>query len=206
MLSDAKIILAYNAELRGLANYYALAHNVKTKMSKLQYLWRGSLFLTLAHKLKTSMKQAAKRLKGEEGYVLLVKEKDKTRVIRLFQLKDLKAPRPQNQGSDNPPNTLLLPLSRSELIRRMNAGKCEYCETTQGPFEVHHIHKLKDVAHGKERWQPMMAARRRKTLILCEHCHQKLHAGMLPTRPQQGTLRMDERPPFIPTQLRLFNE
>ena len=107
MLSDAEIMLAYNAELRGLANYYALAHNVKTKMNKLQYLWRGSLFLTLAHKHKASMKQVAKRLKGEEGYVLLVKEKDKTRVIRLFQLKDLKPPRPQDQRIDSPPNTLI---------------------------------------------------------------------------------------------------
>src|SRR5260370_3234368 len=32
ILSDAEIILAYNAELRGLANYYALTHEVKTKM------------------------------------------------------------------------------------------------------------------------------------------------------------------------------
>jgi Type II intron maturase len=29
--SDAEIILAYNAELRGLANYYALAHSGKIK-------------------------------------------------------------------------------------------------------------------------------------------------------------------------------
>ena len=64
----------------------------------------------------------------------------------------------------------------------MHAGECEYCGTTQGPFEVHHIHKLKDVAHGKERWQQLMAARHRKTLILCEQCHHKLHAGTLPDR------------------------
>ena len=182
MLSDAEIILAYNAELRGLANYYALAHNVKTKMSKLQYLWRGSLFLTLAHKHKASMKQVAKRLKGEEGHVLLVREKDKTRVIRLFRLKALKPPRPQDHHIDSPPNTLFLTLSRSELIRRMHAGECEYCSTTQGPFEVHHVRKLKDVVHGKERWQQLMAARHRKTLILCEQCHHKLHAGTLPDR------------------------
>src|SRR5258708_14749892 len=64
----------------------------------------------------------------------------------------------------------------------MHAGECEYCSTAQGPFEVHHIRKLKDVAHGKERWQQMMAARHRKTLILCKPCHQKLHAGTLPDR------------------------
>src|SRR6266704_2584709 len=106
MLSDAEIILAYNAELRGLANFYALAHSVKTKMGKLQYLWRGSLFLTLAHKHKASMKQMAKRLKGEEGHVLFVKEKDKTRVIRLFRLKDLKPSPVKDPQVDTQPTSL----------------------------------------------------------------------------------------------------
>ena len=182
MLSDAEIILAYNAELRGLANFYALAHNVKTKMGKLQYLWRGSLFLTLAHKHKASMKQVAKRLKGEEGHVLLVKKKDKTRVIRLFRLKDLKPLPVKNPHVDNQPNVCIWTLSRSELIRRLNTERCEYCGTAEGTFEVHHVRKLKDVAHGKERWQQLMAARHRKTLILCKQCHQKLHAGTLPDR------------------------
>src|SRR6266480_3662006 len=38
--SDAEIILAYNGELRGLANYYALALNTKTRMHKLAHVWR----------------------------------------------------------------------------------------------------------------------------------------------------------------------
>jgi len=57
--SEAEIILAYNAELRGLANYYALAYNVKGRISKLYRLWQVSLFKTLAAKRKTSVKQVA---------------------------------------------------------------------------------------------------------------------------------------------------
>jgi len=53
--SDTEIILTHNAELRGLANYYALAQGVKRYMNKLAYLWQGSLFRTLANKHKTSM-------------------------------------------------------------------------------------------------------------------------------------------------------
>ncbi len=83
---------------------------------------------------------------------------------------------------DNQPNVFIWTLSRSELIRRLNAERCEYCGTGEGTFEVHHVRKLKDVAHGKERWQQLMAARHRKTLILCKPCHQKLHAGTLPDR------------------------
>jgi hypothetical protein len=181
-LSDAEIILAYNGQLRGLANYYALATGVKIRMNKLARIWQMSLYKTLANKHKTRMQTIAKRLKTEDGYALTVKSEKKTRVIRLFQLKYLNTPSPNDPRIDVPPHTFALTLSRSELIRRLNAERCEYCETRQGPFQVHHIRKMKDVAQGKQLWQQMMVARRRKTLILCIPCHQKLHAGTLPDR------------------------
>lgn len=181
-LSDAEIILAYNGELHGLANYYALAHHVKRDMGKLAYMWKQSVFKTLASKHKESVNRVAKRLKTDEGHALIIREEQKTRVIRLFRLKDLKPPSSNDPGVDIPPNTFALTLSRSELIRRLNARKCEYCETQHGPFEVHHIRKMKDVAKGKEPWQRLMMARRRKTLILCAQCHRQLHTGTLPDR------------------------
>jgi hypothetical protein len=36
-MDDAEILLAYNAEMRGLANYYALANGAKRGLSKLMY-------------------------------------------------------------------------------------------------------------------------------------------------------------------------
>jgi hypothetical protein len=41
---------------------------------------------------------------------------------------------------------------------------------------------MKDVAKGKAFWQQMMAARNRKTLVLCRTCHHQLHNGALPDR------------------------
>lgn len=187
-LSDAEIILAYNGELHGLANYYALAHDVKRDMGKLAYIWRQSLFKTLANKHKESMNKVAKRLKTNEGHALVIRGEQKTRVIKLFRMKDLKPSASNNAGIDIPPNTFALTLSRSELTRRLNMSVCEYCGTQQGPFEVHHIRKLKDIAKGKEPWQRLMMARHRKTLILCGQCHQQLHAGVLPAKTSfQGT-------------------
>jgi len=179
-LSDAEIILAYNGELRGLANYYALAEGAKAKLSRLVYIQWMSLLKTLANKHKTSVSKIARRLKTDDGYALVVKGEQKTRTIRVFRLKDLKPPPSNDSGIDIPPNTFALTLSRSELIKRLNTSKCEYCGTTEGPFEVHHIRKMKDVAQGKAPWQKMMAARNRKTLILCLRCHHQLHAGTLP--------------------------
>ncbi len=181
-LSDAEIILAYNGELRGLANYYSLAVGAKGKLNKLARIQRVSLFKTLANKHKTSVNKIAKRLKRDDGYALIVKGEHQTRTIRVFLLKDLKPPDANNPRLDTMFNSLTLTLNRSELIRRLNAQKCEYCESTEGPFEVHHIRKMKDVAQGKALWQKMMAARNRKTLILCLHCHQRLHAGTLPEK------------------------
>ncbi len=180
ILSDAEIILAFNGELRGLANYYALAYNVKGEMGKLAWTWQTSLFKTLAHKHKESINQITKQLKTDDGYVLTVKGKQKTRTIRIFRLKDLKPPQATNGTIDRLPNTFPLTLSRSELIRRLNADQCEYCGTKEGSFEVHHIRRMKDVAHGKQLWQQVMAGRNRKTLILCLQCHHRLHAGKLP--------------------------
>lgn len=180
--SDAEIILAYNGELRGLANYYALAFNVKTVMHKLAQVWRVSLLKTLANKHKTSVNKIAKQLKTDDGYVLIVPGEKKTRVIRVFRLKDLRTPLPDNPGIDKQPNVYIWTLSRSEVIKRFNSGQCEYCETEQGPFEIHHIRKLKDVAKGKVLWQQLMAAKYRKTLVLCRACHQQLHAGTLPDK------------------------
>jgi group II intron reverse transcriptase/maturase len=179
-LSDAEIILAYNAELRGLANYYALALNGKRDMGKLAYLCWGSLLKTLARKHKTTVTKTARRLKTDDGYKLTVQNEKKTRVIRVFRLKDLKPPTMIDPQVDVQPNVFALTLSRSELIRRLNAEQCEYCGTKEGPFEVHHIRRMKDVEHGKQLWQKVMASRNRKTLILCLQCHHLLHAGKLP--------------------------
>jgi RNA-directed DNA polymerase len=179
-LSDAEIILAYNAELRGFANYYALALNAKRDMNKLAYLWWQSLLKTLARKHKTTANKTAKRLKRDDGHALIVEGEKKTRVIRVFRLKDLKPPRVSDSQVDIQPNIFALTLSRSELIRRLNAERCEYCGMVEGPFEVHHIRKMKDVEHGKQLWQKVMASRNRKTLILCLQCHHLLHAGKLP--------------------------
>jgi len=181
-LSAAELILAYTSEFRGVANYYALALNMKREMNKLERLWRLSLFKTLAAKHKNRTAKIAKQLKTTDGYALTVHIKDTIRHIRIFRLKDLRPHLPNASQIDLYPNIYMWTLSRTELIKRLNSKQCEYCGTTPGIFEVHHIRKLKDVAEGTTLWQRMMAARRRKPLVLCTQCHHLLHKGELPQR------------------------
>jgi Type II intron maturase len=181
-LTDAEIILAYNGEFRGWANYYTLAPGVKKTLHKLEWIWQTSLLKTLANKHKTGVNKIVKRLKTQEGLKLTVKREQETRYISVFRLKDLRKPVPHDPQLEVQLNGYLWTLSFSEVIKRLNRKQGEYCETTEGPFEVHHVRKLKEGAKGKAFWQRMMAARHRKTLVLCRSCHHQLHAGTLPDK------------------------
>jgi hypothetical protein len=70
--------------------------------------------------------------------------------------------------------------NRSELLQRVLADTCELCGSKE-KVEVHHIRKLADLEkpgrREKPAWVKQMAARRRKTLIVCRKCHEEIHAG-----------------------------
>src|SRR5262249_30250770 len=70
---------------------------------------------------------------------------------------------------------------RTELIQRLQAERCEICKSTD-EVQVHHIRKLADLkkkGRALDLYQQVMAARRRKTLVLCRKCHADAHAGRL---------------------------
>jgi RNA-directed DNA polymerase len=185
--SDVEIISQYNAELRGLANYYSLANDVKFKLSKLVYLAHYSLFKTLAGKHKTRKAQILKKLKQGNEYVYEYEVYGEKRRLRIFRLKHLER-MPMDWEVDVIPNTAYLTSPRSELVKRLNCGQCEYCGCTDQPLESHHVRKLKDLRKKPhlQTWEHVMITRNRKTLALCETCHDLLHAGRLPDVRYQG--------------------
>jgi hypothetical protein len=184
-LSDLDIVSTYNAELRGLANYYAMACDVKQKLNKLQYIWQGSLLRTLADKHKSSVMRQHRRLRynGDLVYKYRVGNEDRER--KIFNLKQLNVIPKTWTKVDLMPNTFGFS-SGTELLKRYSAHQCEYCGTKEGYFEVHHVRKLSDMKDGKATWQKIMIARQRKTLVLCVMCHDQLHAGKLPSWKQSN--------------------
>ena len=74
---------------------------------------------------------------------------------------------------------------RTELIKRLTADTCELCGSSKD-IEVHHIRKLADLkTKGKSAppvWVQIMAARQRKTLVVCRECHTAIHNGTLNIR------------------------
>ena len=180
--SDVEILMTYNAEMRGLANYYSLAQGYKTALQRVIGLAQWSFFATLSHKHKSSIGKIARKMKlsAQSGYELKVNVNGIPKSYRLFRLKDHEPPKIHNSNVDTPWDTTRFTMTRSELVQRLNANTCEYCGKTGGYMEVHHIKALKDVQGKKQLWQQMMCAMRRKTMVLCVDCHNELHRRDLP--------------------------
>ncbi|MGH3782611.1 MAG: hypothetical protein ACRDRO_18815 [Pseudonocardiaceae bacterium] len=79
---------------------------------------------------------------------------------------------------------IMATVKRNELIHRLVAGRCELCEGMIG-LQVHHIRKLADLNKPgrpeRPSWVQLMAMRKRKALVVCEVCHQNIHAGRATT-------------------------
>ena len=67
---------------------------------------------------------------------------------------------------------------RKELITRLLKGRCEICEQ-KDDMRVHQVRKLADLERfGPHRpeWAKLMTTMRRKTLVVCSGCHDRIHA------------------------------
>ena len=179
-IDDEEILLAYNAEMRGIANYYALANNAKHDLQKLIFIAQCSFLATIANRHDSSLSKEARRLRqGRDLVVTTYAKGGNPKKYTLFKLRNWKPPQ-SKEDIDKMPNTAVLN-TRTSLAQRLEANVCEFCEKEGGFFEVHHVKKLKDVV-GKEAWEKVMIARKRKTMVLCIECHDLLHAGKLSNR------------------------
>ncbi len=186
--SDFTIIERYQQEYRGVVQYYLLAHNVSW-FWKLHWVAKVSLLKTLANKHQTSIVAQLRKYKASfqaaDGttYACLeiqVQRDGKKPLVARYGGIALKR-QPMATMVDQIP--LYGRIDRNELVKRLLADKCEMCGSREN-VEVHHIRKLADLQKGgKERplWVRIMAARRRKTLVVCYLCHQAIHKGQ-PTR------------------------
>jgi group II intron reverse transcriptase/maturase len=187
--NDYTIILTYQLEFRGLANYYQLAHNIGT-LGKVKWVMDISLRKTLAAKHRMSVKEVSKKYRAE----IEVNGK-KYKVLQAKVPRPGKEPLVSTWGgvplkrsmeatlNEQPPKVRIG--SRSELVQRLLAEVCEWCGSTE-KLSTHHIRKMKDLHRhpGRELlpWEKRMIALRRKTLLLCQTCHDDADYGRPPSR------------------------
>ncbi|MCY3922266.1 MAG: reverse transcriptase domain-containing protein [Chloroflexi bacterium] len=181
---DFTIVSRYQAEFRGIFQYYLLAYNV-SHFGNLQWVMQQSLCRTLAAKHKSSAKKMADKYRAtvqtEHGRrsCLQVVEPRPGKPLRIAQFGGI--PLRRNRSAilvDRSPTRHRT--ERTELLQRLLADECELCGSTN-QVEVHHVRHLKDLnrngPHSRPRWMEIMAARRRKTLVTCRACHEQIHAG-----------------------------
>ena len=198
--SDFSIIAGYDAEYRGIVAYERLAYNLH-RLGRLRWAMQGSLAKTLAHKLRISVAEVYRRyrasIRTDRGVrpVLeaTVEREGKRPLVTRWGTVDL-AHR-MNVVLDDAP-ARVWNNRRTELVQRLLAETCELCRSTD-QVQVHHIRHLKDLTRSgraaKPAWVEMMAARRRKTLVVCHACHSRIHAGTpLATRGRDAPGEPDE--------------
>ena len=171
-LTDLEIISVYNAELRGICNYYGMASNF-CKLHYFAYLMEYSCLKTLASKHKTSLSKIIDKFNdgtGKWGVPYETKLGNKRRYFANYA--DCKG---KGSATDYISNAAVVyGYAVNTLENRLKAKVCELCGTTESDhYEVHHINKLKNLK-GKERWEIAMIAKHRKTLVVCRDCHRNI--------------------------------
>ena len=181
--SDYDIVARFQAEYRGLVQYYQMAHNVH-RLQEVEWVTATSLLKTLAGKHKTTVNNIVKKHKSTRTvngrmyrvFEATVERKGKEPLITHYGAVPLER-KPDANITDR---IVKLGKSRTELLQRLSNDECEMCGK-KGKVEVHHVRKLKDVNRpgrkNRPAWVHRMSALRRKTLMTCVICHDAIHAG-----------------------------
>ena len=167
-LDDIEILNQYNAEVRGMYNYYRLANNA-TVLNAFVYVMKYSMYKTFAGKYRTSMRKIIRKYCRNKDFTVSYQTKSGTKSVVFY-----------NQGVRR--NDKVIATENPDIIGRTNENRrhtrltdrlqghvCEFCgaETEE-----------KDLS-GRAEWERHMIARKRKTMALCHSCHVKLHNGKL---------------------------
>ena len=170
-MSDSEIVEHYNAEARGLLNYYNLAVDYHT-LDYFCYLMEYSCLKTLACKHKSSVRKMIRLYKDGKTWSVPYETVKGTKRVRPVKVADCK------KNKANAATDIVFSRTRyawkSTIRQRLNARICELCGTrTAELYEVHVVRNLSEL--GNLDWELAMKAKRRKTLVVCPACHNRIH-------------------------------
>ena len=173
--TDLSILEQYNGEIRGFCNYYAIANN-RSKLHKFRYIMEYSLYKTLACKYRTTKREIINKYRiGKDFGVKFTDKHGNERVRLLWKGSLAKDPHPLGQEADviHKPKGIL---KKPSLGSRMKAGRCEWCGKVTPKLVVHQVRTMKEL-DVTQPWAAFMKKINRKTLVVCESCHAKIHGA-----------------------------
>ena len=172
--TDLEIVSAYNAELRGVCNYYSLASNY-CMLNYFAYFMEYSCLKTIANKHKSTVSKTKNKFRNGSGrWGIPYKTKSGDKICNFAKYSDCK--KESDIYLDKIPNFAFNYAHTSTTFdSRLKAKECELCGTTTAKkYEIHHVNKIKNLK-GKSEWEIIMIAKRRKTMVVCKKCHYKIH-------------------------------
>lgn len=171
--TDLEIVTAYDAELRGICNYYFLASNYRC-LNFFSYLMEYSCLKTLAGKHRCKLSKIYDKYRiGKKRWGIPYETKSGRKVKSLTKYNEVKGAKCVDI---QPLVVTIITKSRTTIDSRLKAQVCELCGKTGVKLEIHHVNKVKNLK-GKAPWEQVMIAKRRKTLAVCQDCHKKIHHG-----------------------------
>ena len=162
------ILAQYNAEIRGLYNYYSLAANVSKECASFAFIMKMSMFKTLGWKLNTSARKVRQKYQKDKDFVIPYNDAKGKQKYRVFYNEGFKKRNAQfDVDYDKLPQTMYVPYP--SLVERLKDGRCELCGK-DGKVVMHHVRTLTKLK-GNNEWEKLMLKRHRKTLVVCEDCN-----------------------------------
>ncbi|MEQ3158619.1 reverse transcriptase/maturase family protein [Parabacteroides merdae] len=162
------ILAQYNAETRGLYNYYSLAANVSKECAFFAFIMKMSMFKTLGWKLNTSARKVRQKYQKDKDFVIPYNDAKGKQKYRVFYNEGFKKRNAQfDVDYDKLPQTMYVPYP--SLVERLKDGRCELCGK-EGKVVMHHVRTLTKLK-GNNEWEKLMLKRHRKTLVVCEDCN-----------------------------------
>ena len=172
-ITEYEIVSSYNAELRGICNYYRMASDFR-KLNYFAYLMEYSCLKTLAAKRDSTVAKIIRSHQdGHGNWCVPYQAKSGQKQLYFAKYADCKS---GSSYSDNICQVAIYRISnRNPFEDRLKAKICELCGTTEANhYEIHHVKKIKDLK-GKSQWEIAMIARNRKTMVVCRDCHKEIH-------------------------------
>ena len=170
---DLEILDRYNRETVGFCNYYLIANNCVV-LHNFRYIMEYSMYKTFAGKYRSTVRKINKKYRLNKLFTVKYEQKGVIKSRTFYKTSFKRRTTAFNGSCDIEPYSIA-DVSRTNLTDRLKAEKCELCGAT-GKLIMHHVRNLKDLK-GKESWERLMLARKRKTIALCPSCHRLRHLG-----------------------------
>lgn len=173
--NELDILDQYNAEVRGLYNYYSLAQNCCT-LHVFGNVMRYSLYKTLAAKYRCPKSRIISKYSDKGRFCIRFTDaKGRQRQRFFYDSGFMRKAIPKGTDVDAQPRQVIYQ-SHGYMVSRLKAGICELCGREHTSLQMHEIRNMK-LLTGNDDWQRIMRDKRRKTLAVCPDCHSLIHSS-----------------------------